>query len=225
MMNRTNCDLVVYRRVSTQKQGRSGLGLEAQDACIAAYAAQTGCKVIGTFTEIETGKIDARPELEKAKLFQRRHKATLVIAKLDRLSRDVHFITGLIKDRVDFFAVDCPNDDVTMIQFRAVIAEDEARKISQRTIDALAAAKARGVELGTPENLTDEARAKGASVNRDQAITAYALITPLVEKLRGQGLSMQAIADQLNAAGRTTRRGAAWSAMQVKRVLERSTNQ
>ncbi len=223
MMNRVNCDLVVYRRVSTQKQGRSGLGLEAQDACIAAYVAQTGCRVIGTFTEIESGKNDARPELEKAKMFNRRRKATLVIAKLDRLSRDVHFITGLIKDKVDFFAVDCPNDDVTMIQFRAVIAEDEARKISQRTKAALAAAKARGVELGTPENLTDEARAKGASVNRDKAVTAYALITPLVEKLRNQGLSMQAIADHLNESGRTTRRGLAWKAMQVKRVLDRTT--
>jgi DNA invertase Pin-like site-specific DNA recombinase len=222
MMNRMNCDLVVYRRVSTQKQGRSGLGLEAQDSCIKSYVAQTGCRVIGEFTEIETGKIDDRPELEKAKMFARKRKATLVIAKLDRLSRDVHFITGLIKDRIDFFAVDCPNDDVTMIQFRAVIAEDEARKISQRTKAALAAAKARGVVLGKPENLTPEAQAKGASVNRGQAVTAYALITPMIEKLRATGLSMKAIAEKLNEGGYKTRTGSTWTAMQVKRVLDRA---
>ena len=222
MMNRMNCDLVVYRRVSTQKQGRSGLGLEAQDSCIKSHAAQTGCRVIGEFTEIETGKIDDRPELEKAKMFARKRKATLVIAKLDRLSRDVHFITGLIKDRIDFFAVDCPNDDVTMIQFRAVIAEDEARKISQRTKAALAAAKARGVVLGKPENLTPEAQAKGASANRGQAVTAYALITPMIEKLRATGLSMKAIAEKLNEGGYTIRTGSTWTAMQIKRILDRT---
>jgi DNA invertase Pin-like site-specific DNA recombinase len=222
MAIRVNCKLVAYRRVSTQKQGRSGLGLEAQDAAIQAYASQAGCTVVGEFTEIETGKTSARPELAKAINCAKRNKAVLVIAKLDRISRKVYFISGLMETGVDFFAADCPNDDITMTHFRAVIAEDEGRKISQRTKDALAIAKERGTKLGTPENLTAEAQAKGASSNRDQAITAYALITPLVEKLRGQGLTMRAIAAELNAAGRTTRRGSPWSAMTVKRVLGRS---
>jgi DNA invertase Pin-like site-specific DNA recombinase len=225
MASRVNCKLVAYRRVSTQKQGRSGLGLEAQDAAIQAYASQAGCTVVGEFTEVETGKNSERPELAKAINCAKRNRAVLVIAKLDRISRKVYFISGLMEAGVDFFAADCPNDDTTMTHFRAVIAEDEGRKISQRTKSALAIAKERGTKLGTPENLTAEAQAKGAAANRDQAITAYALITPLVEKLRGQGLTMQAIADELNARGRTTRRGTPWSATQVKRVLDRANQE
>jgi DNA invertase Pin-like site-specific DNA recombinase len=225
MASRANCKLVAYRRVSTQKQGRSGLGLAAQDAAIQAYASQAGCTVVGEFTEVETGKNSDRPELAKAINCAKRNRAVLVIAKLDRISRKVYFISGLMEAGVDFFAADCPNDDITMTHFRAVIAEDEGRKISQRTKSALAIAKERGTKLGTPENLTAEAQAKGAAANRDQAISAYALITPLVEKLRGQRLTMQAIADELNARGRTTRRGTPWSATQVKRVLDRANQE
>jgi DNA invertase Pin-like site-specific DNA recombinase len=224
MANRVNCKLVAYRRVSTQKQSRSGLGLEAQDTAIRLYAAQTGCKVIGEFTDVETGKRSDRPELAKAINCAKRNKAVLVIAKLDRISRKVYFISGLMESGVDFFAADCPNDDITMTHFRAVIAEDEARKISQRTKAALAVAKARGVKLGTPENLTEAARVKGADENRNQAVTAYALITPLIEKLRTEGLSMKAIADRLNDGGHVTRTGSPWSAMQIKRVLDRGTH-
>ena len=207
MPDRVNCKLVAYRRVSAQKQGRSGLGLESQDAAIQLYAVQTGCKVIGEFTEIETGKRSDRPELAKAINCAKRNKAVLVIAKLDRMSRKVYFISGLMESGVDFFAADCPNDDITMTHFRAVIAEDEARKISQRTKAALAVAKARGVKLGTPENLTDVAWARGADENRNQAVTAYALIAPLIEKLRTEGLSMQAVADRLNDGGQVTEPG------------------
>ena len=109
MATRVNCKLVAYRRGSTQKQGRSGLGLEARDAAIQAYAAQTGCTVVGEFTEVETGKNSDRPQLAKAINCAKRNRAVLVIAKLDRLSRKVYFISGLMESGVDFFAADCPN--------------------------------------------------------------------------------------------------------------------
>lgn len=104
-----------------------------------------------------------------------------------------------------------------------IVAPDEARKISQRTKAALEAAKRRGVRLGKPENLTDAARAEGASTNRNNAVTAYALTTPLIERLRATGLSMNAIADKLNEGGHKTRTGSIWTAMQVKRILDRSS--
>src|SRR5207248_3195728 len=142
LMNRVNCKLVTYRRVSTDKQGRSGLGLEAQDAAIEAYAARCGCEIVGRFLEIETGKRNDRPELAKAKACAKRHHATLVIAKLDRLARRVHFISGLMEIGVDFFAVDSPDDEPFILHVKASFAEEEARKISQRTKAALGALKA-----------------------------------------------------------------------------------
>lgn len=222
MANRVNCKLVAYRRVSTQKQGRSGLGLDAQDSAIRSYASRAGCTIVGEFTEIETGKNSARPELAKAIRHAKRYKAVLVIAKLDRISRKVHFISGLMEAGIDFFATDCPNDDITMTHFRAVIAEDEGRKISQRTKAALAIAKQRGTKLGKPENMTADAQAKGASSNRDLAIVAYALIAPLIEKLQAQNMKLQAIADRLNEKGHLTRTGTPWTPVQVMRVLRRS---
>ncbi len=222
MKNRMGCELVLYRRVSTDKQGRSGLGIEAQDALVRAYADRTGCTIIADFTEVETGKRNDRPELAKAIAFAKRHKAALVIAKLDRISRRVHFISGLMESGVDFFAVDAPDDEPFITHVKASFAEEEARKISQRTKAALAALKARGVTLGKPENLTHDAQAKGAAENRNRAIAAYALVVPLVEKLRTEGLSMGAIATRLNGAGHATRNGSPWSAMQVKRVLDRA---
>lgn len=221
-MARVNCKLVAYRRVSTDKQGRSGLGLEAQDAAIRAYAERTGCVIVGEFLEVETGKRNDRPELEKAKACARRHKAALIIAKLDRISRRVAFIANLMEAGVDFFCADSPDDEPFITHVKASFAEEEARKISQRTKAALAALAARGVKLGKPENMTDEARAKGASVNRDQAVTAYALVAPAMKTMRAEGLSFGAIADRLNERGQTTRNGSPWSAMQIKRVLDRS---
>ncbi len=223
MKKRMGCELVLYRRVSTDKQGRSGLGIEAQDALVRAYAERTGCAIIAVFTEVETGKRNDRPELAKAIAFAKRHKAALVIAKLDRISRRVHFISGLMESGVDFFAVDAPDDEPFITHVKASFAEEEARKISQRTKAALAALKARGVTLGKPENLTHDAQAKGAAENRNRAISAYALVVPLVEKLRTEGLSLGAIAARLNVAGHATRNGSPWSAMQVKRVLDRAT--
>ena len=220
-MNRTNCDLVKYRRVSTDKQGQSGLGLEAQDAAIDAYVSQHGCRIVGEFTEIETGKNSARPEFAKAAATAKRLKAGIIIAKLDRISRKVFFISGLMESGVDFFAADSPNDAPFITHVKASFAEEEARKISQRTKDALAALKARGVKLGKPENLTDAARAKGASENQNKAITANALVIPTIQSWRSRGLSLAAVADRLNERGLATRNGSNWTAMQVKRALDR----
>ncbi len=251
------CKLVPYRRVSTQTQGESGLGLEAQDAAIQAYAATTGCQIIGTYTEIETGKKDGmenRPELLKAIAHAKRAKATLVIAKLDRLSRSVFVTATLHKAGVNFIACDNPGANRMTVQILAVVAENEAKMISQRTKDALTAYKAggrvskrtrllypggvpqavreaKGGKLGAslPEcrNLTDEGRERGvknaAASHVARADEAYADLIPDLQRWRTEGLSMQGIADRLNASGHTTRRQKPWNRIQVARVLSRQS--
>jgi DNA invertase Pin-like site-specific DNA recombinase len=222
MRDRMGCNLVAYRWVSSQKRGRIGLGLEAQDALIHGFAQRTHSSIVAKFVEVETGKNSDRIELRKAIAEAKRRKASLIIPKLDRPSRKVSLISALMKSGVDFFAADSPGDAPFIMHAKASLAEKRARKISQRTKDALAVAKARGTKLGTPENLTEAARVKGADENRNQAVTAYALISPLVKSLRSEGLSFGAIAERLNEKGYTTRTGSTWSAMQVKRVLDRS---
>lgn len=227
------CKLVAYRRVSTDKQGRSGLGLEAQDAAIRQDQQATGCSLIATYTEVETGKrddVDNRPELRKAIAHAKRSKATLVIAKLDRLTRSVYVTAVLHKSGVDFIACDNPGANKMTIQILAVVAENEARMISERTKAALAAYKARGGLLGATlpqcRNLTAEARQAGArkagEAHREHADEAYSDLAPVMREWREGGLTLQAIADRLNEEGHTTRRGAAWNKVQVKRVLERT---
>jgi DNA invertase Pin-like site-specific DNA recombinase len=157
-----NCKLVAYLRVSTKEQGESALGLEAQKAAIAAHVAATGCVLVANYSETESGKNSDRTEaLARAK----REKATLVIAKMDRLSRDLAFIANLMESNVPFIAADNPNVNRLTIHVLAAVAEQEARSISERTKAALAAAKERGVILGAARpghpQLTDEARAKG----------------------------------------------------------------
>jgi DNA invertase Pin-like site-specific DNA recombinase len=215
--------IVPYYRVSTEKQGGTGLGMDAQKALIARYTESTNATVLQEFQEVETGKGNGldRPELVKAIAFAKRHKAKLVIGKLDRLGRNVHFISGLMESGVDFVAADSPGDDRFILHIKAAVAEDEARKISDRTKAALAALKARGVTLGTPRNLTDDARTKGAARNRAMASTAYALMLPLVKQLRSEKLSYEAIAQRLNEGGHSTRQGFAWTKVQVRRVLSR----
>src|SRR5690242_7914082 len=141
--------LVAYYRVSTQKQGRSGLGLEAQRDSVARYVSGTRGKLVGEFTEIESGKRnDNRPKLSEALSLCRIHSATLLVAKLDRLARSVAFISALLESGAKVVAVDMPDADVTMLQIYSVMAEREAKAISARTRGALAAAKARGTKLG-----------------------------------------------------------------------------
>ena len=141
---------VAYYRVSTQRQGQSGLGLEAQQAAVTAFTKDQA--IIAEFTEIESGRKNNRPQLAEALALAKKHKAILVIAKLDRLARNVHFISGLLESNVQFIAADMPEADRTFLQMAAVFAEWEAKKISERTKSALQMAKARGTKLGSPSS-------------------------------------------------------------------------
>lgn len=225
--------MIAYHRVSTKKQGLSGLGLDAQKEAVAAHVAAHGCALIATYTEIETGKkddLDNRPELRKAIAHAKRSKATLVVAKLDRLSRSVAVIATMLADgKVKFIACDNPEANELTVHILAAVAQQEVKAISKRTKEALAAAKARGQLLGASlpqcRKLTPQARRKGAAaaadVHRKSADEAYADLEDWMLAQRAKGLTLQAIADALNADGQTTRRGKPWNHMQVSRVLAR----
>jgi DNA invertase Pin-like site-specific DNA recombinase len=221
--------LVAYYRVSTKGQGDSGLGLEGQTAAVGAYARGRGAEIIRAYTEVETGKRADRPELIKALAHAKRSKATLVIAKLDRLSRNVAFMANLMESGVDFVACDNPHANRLTIHILAAVAENEAKMISERTRAALAAYKARGGVLGAARpdgrRLTPEDGVKGRersrAIRQANARAAVADLAPMMTQLRAEGLSLRAIADRLNEEGHTTRRGAAWNPMQVGRVLDR----
>jgi DNA invertase Pin-like site-specific DNA recombinase len=222
--------LIAYFRVSTAKQGQSGLGLEAQEATVKAYAKATGGSIVRTFSEIETGKSSERPELLKALAHAKRTGSKLVIAKLDRLSRNVYFTSYMMESGVDFIACDMPNANRLTVHIMAAVAEQEAKAISERTKAALAAYKARGGILGaalTGSALTPEARAKGTSASTTRAAAkareAFADLLPEIKAMKAKGLALRAIADELNKAGHTTAKGSAWSQVQVKRVLDRET--
>jgi DNA invertase Pin-like site-specific DNA recombinase len=192
------------------------------------FARARDAAVLAAYTETETGKRSDRPALAKAITHAKRTGATLVIAKLDRLARNVHFVSGLMEAQVDFVACDNPTANPLTIHILAAVAEDEARRISERTRDALAAAKRRGVKLGAarPEcrNLTDEARRRGAQAGaeaaKQQADEAYADLRDLLASLRPY-FSYQQIADILNMRGERTRRGKPWSDVAVMRVVQR----
>lgn len=216
---------VAYYRVSTKQQGASGLGLEAQERAVAEFLTGRAGNLAGGYADVESGtrKGNKRPELAKAIAHCRREKATLLIAKLDRLARNVAFVSNLMESGVEFLAVDMPQANKFTSHILAAVAEYEAEMISKRTKAALESAKARGVRLGKPENLTPEARARSARANRDRAIKDYALVERHAAKLRGQGLGLAAIAGELNGAGEVTRQGAAFTPMTVKRILDRAT--
>jgi DNA invertase Pin-like site-specific DNA recombinase len=222
--------VIGYLRVSTKGQGESGLGLEAQRTAVQSYAQQTGAKVVSWYTEVESGKLADRPDLARALAHARRSKATLVVAKLDRLARNVAFLSALMDSSVPFVACDNPHANRLTLHILAAVAEAEAKAISDRTKAALAAYKARGGKLGgeLPQcrNLTPEAVARGrersAEARAEAAAEAYADLLPILTELRGKGLPLQAIADELNAQGHTTRRGKPWNPVQVSRVLERA---
>lgn len=221
--------IVGYVRVSTAGQGASGLGLEAQQAAIDAYAKAHGASVVRVYLEVESGRKNDRPELAKALAHAKRSRATLVVAKLDRLARNVAFLSRLMEAKADFVACDNPAANKLTLHILAAVAEAEAEAISARTKAALAAYKARGGKLGGAlkqcRNLTQEAREHGAKAAavaiRAKADEAYSDLAPIVAKLRDDGLTQAAIADELNKLGHTTRRGKPWNHVQVGRVLQR----
>jgi DNA invertase Pin-like site-specific DNA recombinase len=224
--------IVAYYRVSTKQQGESGLGLEGQAAAVEGFARQAGKPIIARYLEVESGRRSDRPELARALAHARRSKATLVVAKLDRLARNVAFLSSLMESKVEFVACDNPHANKLTIHLLAAVAEHEAEMISQRTKAALAAAKARGVALGSARpghwDGNEQARLAGlekgravsAAVRSQRAREAYADLQPIMAELRAGGASLQAIADKLNSDGHTTRRGNQWTSMQVARVLQ-----
>lgn len=211
---------ISYSRVSTDRQGKSGLGLEAQAAAIEEHVLSVGGEVVAAFVEIESGKNDDRPELEKALALCKRKKATLLIAKLDRLSRDAHFLLGLQKSGVPFVCCDMPFADSFTIGVLALVAQKEREMISQRTKAALKAAKARGVRLGCPDAPRTAAIAREAKI--EKAKNRAGNIAPVIREImaKGGGMSLRAVAMVLEARGvKTPRGGSSWQAVQVQRVL------
>jgi DNA invertase Pin-like site-specific DNA recombinase len=250
--------VISYRRVSTAKQGESGLGLEAQDSAIQAYVSAYGHEIVATYTEVETAKKDEmenRPELVKAVAHAKRANAVLVIGKLDRLSRSVFVTATLHKAGVEFVACDNPTANKLTIDILSAVAENEARMISQRTRDALKAYKdgkriskrirllypngvppqvieATAGKLGASlphcrNNMTTEGRERGAKnaakSHKARATEAYTDLVPDMTSWYEAGMSLQEIADLLNAKRYKTRRQHSWNKVQVMRVLKRAS--
>lgn len=222
---------IPYYRVSTQKQGRSGLGLESQREAVESWAKGSGAQIVPVppYIEVESGKKSDRdrPKLAQAIAHAKAVRGVLVVAKLDRLARNVAFLSALMESGVKFVCVDNPAATPLTIHILAAVAEDEAKRISDRTTAALKAYKARGGKLGAElpqcRNLTAEARATGSKAGneakRERAAEAYAFFLPLMRELRERGESFGKIAAELNEKGFTTRTGKLWNPVQVMRVL------
>jgi DNA invertase Pin-like site-specific DNA recombinase len=211
---------VAYYRVSTQQQGRSGLGLDAQRRSVASYL--NGGHLLGEFTEVETGKgsnaLDKRPELRAALEQCKRRKATLLVAKLDRLARNVHFLSGLMESGVKFIAVDMPDVNRLTVHVLAAVAEHEREMISTRTRDALAAAKARGIRLGT----AGSRNLRHINDRRHAYAMEHAIrVKSIIQGMQSRGLAQRAIVAELNNLGLKAPRGGAWHLPTLQRVLAR----
>jgi DNA invertase Pin-like site-specific DNA recombinase len=215
---------VPYYRVSTARQGQSGLGLEAQRAAVAAFVADPA-QLLGEYVEVESGKKNQRPQLLAAIAAARAAGATLLIAKLDRLSRNAGFIFALRDSGVNFVCCDMPDANTLTVGLFAVIAQHEREMISKRTKDALTAKKARGAVLGTPANMTSVAIAKSLNIRQENARINQQnqQATRLAELLYAQGHKLQQIAQELNDGGYRTRRGQLFFPMSVQRLLKRRT--
>ena len=212
--------IISYIRVSTQKQGMSGLGMEAQQKAVQQYLAEQGSDLVAEFVEVESGKKTdkQRPELAKALEACKKHKAVLVVAKLDRLARNVHFISGLMESKVKFLALDMPEANELTLHVMAAFAEHEAKRISERTKAALAVAKERGVKLGT-------AGAANLQPNielRQQQAQAFAeSLSGIFEGFKLRELTQRQMVAELNQLGIKTARGGSWSLLQVQRILNK----
>jgi DNA invertase Pin-like site-specific DNA recombinase len=215
---------ISYLRVSTPRQGRSGLGLEAQRQSVADHLNGGRWTLLQEVVEIESGKKNDRPKLADALRLCRVHGATLIIAKLDRLARNVNFISNLMEAGVEFVAVDLPQANRLTVHIMAAMAEHEAAMISARTKAALAAAKARGTKLGGKRWNSAKIASKGhlASVRVRQETAAKRAVDllPMIEAIKAEGaVSLREIASVLNERGIPTARGGSWSAVQVSRIM------
>lgn len=212
---------VAYYRVSTQKQGNSGLGLNAQKTTVQQFIGANN--LIAEYTEIESGKNDKRIELNNAIEYAKNYDATLIIAKLDRLSRNITFIFQLRDSKVDFICCDIPDANTMTIGIFALLAQQERELISERTKKALKSKKQLGFKLGKPENLTNSARLKGLAIRKYNAISNNnnRKSIALVNALNNNGVSLRNICKQLNDAGFQTSRGKLFHPTSVKRLINR----
>ncbi|MDV3480851.1 recombinase family protein [Sphingobium yanoikuyae] len=221
-------NLIAYYRVSTDKQGRSGLGLAAQESAVQQHAASGGHRIVAQFVEVESGKRADRPQLAAALAACRLHRATLCIAKLDRLARNLAFVANLMESGTDFVAVDNPTANRLTIHLLAAIAEHEREMISQRTKAALAAAKARGVRLGNPNGAAallpgcHEAAAKSATRRQEAATKRAFAIAPVLVELAESGIvGAAAQARELNLRGIPAPKGGVWYPALIRRMRTR----
>jgi DNA invertase Pin-like site-specific DNA recombinase len=211
---------VAYFRVSTDKQGKSGLGLNAQRKAVLDFLDGGKWTLIDEFVEIESGKQNDRPELAAALAACKKHRAKLVIAKLDRLSRNVAFIATLTDSGAEFVACDMPHANKLTVHILAAVAEHEREMISDRTKAALAVAKARGKKLGNPK--LAEARKRAVQGNKSAAARYAANVLPVIREIRASGVqSLRGVARSLAARGIKTARGGEWTAVQVGDILRR----
>jgi DNA invertase Pin-like site-specific DNA recombinase len=210
----------IYYCVSTQRQGASGLGIDAQREAVRRFLNGSAWDVLGEFVEVEPGRKtdEQRPELAKALAECRRHGAVLLVAKLDRLARSVHFVSGLMRAGVKFVAVDLPQVTDLTIHVMAAFAEHETKRISQRTKDALAAFKARGVTLATagPANLT-----RNIEQRKSEADDFAEKLRGVIMGMKARGLSQRAMVAELNILGARAAAGGEWSLLQLQRVVRR----
>jgi DNA invertase Pin-like site-specific DNA recombinase len=218
--------LVAYMRVSTSRQGRSGLGIEAQREAVSRFAHGEGFEIVAEFVEVETGKgsdaLDRSPQLAAALAKARAMHCPVAVAKLDRLSRDVHFISGLMAHRVLFLVADLgPDVDPFVLHLYAALAEKERALIAGRTKSALAAAKAKGVKLGNPN--IEAAQVQAVATIKAEADREASNVLPIIAEIQKSGAStLRAIAEALNARGVSTPRGGRWHPASVRNVLARA---
>lgn len=219
-----NGKFISYLRVSTARQGASGLGLEAQRAAVAGFLNGGEWTLVREVVEVESGKRNDRPALANALKLARKHKAVLVIAKLDRLARNVAFISNLMESGVEFVAVDMPQANKFVVHILAAVAEQEAEAISKRTKAALQAAKARGTQLGgrrVSAERFSEIAASGRQVMVEKAAKGRIEVLPFIAKIQSEGArTLRQIAAGLNALEVSTPRGGEWTAVQVQRVMQ-----
>ena len=219
---------VTYLRVSTERQGQSGLGLEAQRAAVAAHMLGRG-EVVAEFVEVESGKSADRPQLALALAEAKRAGAVLLIAKLDRLARNVAFIANLLESGVEVTAADIPEANRFVLHIMAAVAEQEGRAISERTKAALAAAKARGVKLGwsMPSRKAEQRQAarKGVAVRVAKADDFAVNVLPIIRDLQASGMPLRGVVSVLNERGVKSARGGKWQATTVRNILARSAGE
>src|SRR5690349_9569979 len=218
---------VAYLRVSSEQQGESGLGLDAQRQAVGRFAAEHGFGIVEAYTEVETGKgtdaLDRRPQLAAALKRAKAERCPVVVAKLDRLSRDVHFVSGLMTQRVPFIVAELgPGVDPFMLHVYAALAEKERAVIAARTKAALEAAKARGVRLGSPAPYRGSAA--GVEALKTRADQFAENVMPIIRDIQRTGVkTLRSIADALNARGVQTARGGQWGAQAVANIIARQS--